>query len=154
MNHLQLTDGKQLLKEFKAFALKGSLIDLSVAVVIGKAFNDLVNSLVNNILMPLLSYVAPGQASYRSWHLGQLKVGLFLGDVINFLIIAWAMFVLIVKVLGMIQKVAKPYLPDEPTTKECPFCLSVIPIKARKCSHCTADLPAEAGTPSAEAAPS
>jgi large conductance mechanosensitive channel len=69
----------QLWQEFKGFALKGSLVDLAVAVVIGNAFGAVVSSLVANIVMPLLSYVTPA-GSYRSWHIGEMKVGLFLSS--------------------------------------------------------------------------
>jgi large conductance mechanosensitive channel len=127
-------------RDFKAFAFKGNLIDLAVAVILGGAFGAVVNSLVKNIVMPLLSYILPGQEGYRSWRLGRIEVGIFLGEVLNFLVIALAMYVVIVKLLGTIERVVLPGSENEPTTKECPFCLSIIPAKARKCAHCTADL--------------
>jgi large conductance mechanosensitive channel len=83
----------------------------------------------------------PGKGGYLAWKLGRVEVGAFLGDLVNFLILAVAMFVLIVKVLGAIQKVAKLTKSGEPVTKECPYCLSSIPAKAVKCAHCTSDLP-------------
>jgi large conductance mechanosensitive channel len=132
-----------LWQEFKVFALKGNLIDLAVAVVIGGAFGAVVNSLVKNILMPLVSYVTPGKGGYLAWKLGRVEVGAFLGDLVNFVILAVAMFVLITKLLGAIQKAAKLTKPDEPVIKECPYCLSMIPSKAVKCAHCTSDLPTE-----------
>jgi large conductance mechanosensitive channel len=132
----------ELWREFKGFALKGNLVDLAVAVIIGNAFGAVISSLVENILMPLLSYITPAE-SYRSWHVGRVQVGLFLGTLLNFLLISLAVFAVIVKLLGTIRKIGLLPAPDEPTTKECPFCLSVIPTRARKCSHCTADLPEE-----------
>jgi large conductance mechanosensitive channel len=132
-----------LWQEFKGFALKGNLIDLAVAVVIGGAFGAVVNSMVKNLLMPLVSYVTPGQGGYLAWKLGRIEIGAFLGDLVNFLILAVAMFVVIVKVLGGIQKVARLTKADEPLIKECPYCLSTIPAKAVKCAHCTSDLPPE-----------
>ncbi len=132
-----------LWREFKGFALKGNVIDLAVAVVIGGAFGAVVNSMVKNLLMPLVSYVAPGRGGYLAWKLGRVEVGAFLGDLVNFLILSVAMFVLIVKVLGGIQRVAKLTKPGEPALKECPYCLSTIPAKAVKCAHCTSDLPAD-----------
>jgi large conductance mechanosensitive channel len=137
-----------LWQEFKGFALKGNMIDLAVAVVIGGAFGAVVNSMVKHLLMPLVSYVMPGKSGYLAWKLGRVEVGAFLGDLVNFLILAVAMFVLIVEVLGAIQKVAKLTKSDEPVTKECPYCLSTIPAKAVKCAHCTSDMPPEpeAGT--------
>jgi large conductance mechanosensitive channel len=134
-----------LWQEFKGFALKGNLIDLAVAVVIGGAFGAVVNSMVKNLLMPLVSYVIPGQGGYLAWKLGRIEVGAFLGDLVNFLILAVAMFVVIVKVLGGIQKAARLTKADEPVIKECPYCLSTIPAKAVKCAHCTSDLPPEHG---------
>ena len=131
--------------EFRGFALKGNLIDLAVAVVIGAAFGGVVNSMVKNLLMPALSYLTPGKPGYLSWKLGRIEVGAFLGDLVNFLVVALAMFFLVVKVLGMLQRVAGQ-TSDEPTTKDCPFCLSKIPFRAVKCAQCTSDLGAEAAT--------
>ena len=130
----------KLIQEFKAFALKGNMIDLAVAVIIGAAFGAVVNSLVKDVLMPLLSYIIPNQGGYTAWMIGRLAVGKFIGEIVNFLVIALAVFLMIIKVLGMLQKKVAPPAPSEPTMKECPFCLSSIPLKATKCSHCTADL--------------
>jgi large conductance mechanosensitive channel len=136
---------RELWKEFKGFALKGNLIDLAVAVLIGNAFGGVVNALVKNVVMPLFSYISPDD-SYRSWKLGRVEVGIFLGELINFLIIALVLFVVFVKVMGTIRKIGF-IPPDAPTTQECPFCFSVIPTRASKCAHCTADLPPqESGT--------
>lgn len=129
-----------LWEEFRGFALKGNLIDLAVAVVIGGAFGSVVNSMVKNILMPLVSYVTPGKSGYLAWKLGRVEVGAFLGDLVNFAILAVAMFVLIVKVLGGLQKAARLTKSEEPATRECPYCLSTIPAKAVKFAHCTSDL--------------
>ena len=136
-------NARELWREFKGFALKGNLIDLAVAVLIGNAFGAVVNALVKNVVMPLISYIMPAD-SYRSWKLGKVEVGIFLGELINFLIIALVLFVVFVKVVGTIRKIrflSGDEATTEPTTKECPFCLSVIPTKASKCAHCTADLP-------------
>jgi large conductance mechanosensitive channel len=130
-----------LWSEFKSFAFKGNMIDLAVAVVIGAAFGDVIKSIVNNLIMPLVSYVTPSKA-YTTWHIGKLMYGQFLGDLLTFLIVSFAVFITIVKLLGAVMKRAGATpASSEPTTKECPFCLSVIPLKASKCSHCTADLP-------------
>ena len=129
-----------LWQEFKAFAFKGNMIDLAVAVVIGGAFGAVIKSIVDNIIMPLVGYVTP-KMTYTEWHLGKVMIGKFLADLLNFVIIAIAVFITIVKLLGAVMKRVGP-APDksEPATKECPYCLSVIPTKARKCAHCTADL--------------
>ena len=132
---------KGLWQEFKGFALKGNIVDLAVAVVIGGAFGNMVNALVKNVIMPLVSYVLPAQGSYRAWHLGRVEIGVFLGELLNFLIIAGAMYSVVVKLLGLVKKAGLRFGPDEPATRECPLCLSAIPYRARKCAHCTADLP-------------
>ena len=136
---------RSLWQEFKTFAMKGNMIDLAVAVVIGAAFGAIVTSLVNDVIMPAVSYIMPAGMSYEEWRLGSeqkpIRIGKFLAAIVNFLIVALAVFIVIVKVLGTIMKRATPPPPPgEPTTRECPRCLSIIPIKATKCAHCTTDL--------------
>jgi len=131
-----------LWKEFKGFALKGNVIDLAVAVVIGTAFGAMVNSLVKNVIMPALSYILPAQASYREWKLGRIEIGAFLGELLNFLVIAGVLYLLMVRLMEALRRARLiPAVP--PAGKPCPFCLSIIPAKAKKCAQCTADLPAE-----------
>lgn len=135
----------QLVKEFKIFAFKGNMIDLAVAVVIGTAFSAVVNSLVKNILMPIVSWplglISDAAGDYKSWHLGPLMFGQFLAEILNFLLIAAAVFFLVVKLLGAImRKAAPPPAPGEPVVKECPRCLSEIPFKATRCKFCTSEL--------------
>ena len=137
---------RSLWQEFKTFAFKGNMIDLAVGVVIGAAFGRVVSSLVDHIFMPLLATVGAGGKGYESWSVtikgSEIKYGLFIGAVINFLLIAAVIFLIIVKLLGAITKRAESTAaPSEPVLKECPLCLSQIPAKARRCSHCTADLP-------------
>jgi large conductance mechanosensitive channel len=130
-----------LWSEFKSFAFKGNMIDLAVAVVIGAAFGKVINSIVSNVIMPLISYVTPSM-DFSEWHIGKIMIGNFINDVLSFLIVALAVFIVIVKVMGaMTRKAATPPPAGEPTSKECPMCLMTIPIKARKCGHCTSDLP-------------
>jgi large conductance mechanosensitive channel len=132
---------KGLWQEFRSFAFKGNMIDLAVAVVIGTAFGAVINSLVKNIIMPLLGYVIPKEGGYRAWKIGALEVGSFLGEVLNFLLIALAVFLVMVKIIGYLMKRAvPPPAAAEPITKECPMCLMVVPIKARRCGHCTSDI--------------
>ncbi len=113
-----------LFEEFKNFALKGNVIDLAVAVVIGGAFGKIVDSLVKHIIMPLVSLIMPGEQSYLGWKLvigaKEVPYGLFIGEVVNFLIVALAMFIFIVKFLGWImkfkkQEAAAPAAPPPPT---------------------------------------
>jgi large conductance mechanosensitive channel len=97
------------LDEFKAFALKGNVIDLAVAVIIGGAFGKMIDSFVKHLVMPLISLVMPGEQAYVNWKFvvgaKEIPYGLFLGEVVNFVIIALAIFILLVKVVGsMIRK--------------------------------------------------
>jgi large conductance mechanosensitive channel len=127
--------------DFKKFAFKGNMIQLAVAVVIGNAFGAVVNSLVKNILMPLVSYVSPANGgSYREWHIGRIEVGNFLGEMLNFLLVSLAMFVIVVKLLGRFENLFSRQDDPDPTV-ECPYCVSKISPKAIKCPQCTADLP-------------
>lgn len=100
--------------EFKAFALKGNVVDLAVGVIIGAAFGGIVKSLVDNVFMPLIGMVMPGDKGYEAWHIGQIQIGLFLGSVINFLIVAFILYIFIVKFLGWIMR-TKAAEPPPPT---------------------------------------
>lgn len=133
----------ELWKQFKSFALKGNITDLAVAVVLGTAFGAVVNSLVKDVVMPILSYIVPNEGGYLKWQLGRIAIGKFLGELLNFVVVSAALFLVMVKLMGTIQRAIRPFAPDEPATKECPFCLSVIPSRATKCAHCTAELPAK-----------
>ena len=124
-------------QEFKAFIMKGNVVDLAVAVVVGTAFGKIVTAFVDGIVMPLVSYVLPS-GDWQSWSLGKLKVGSVLGATVDFLIIAAVVFLVLVKVLGTLTK--RKGAPPEPTTKECPACLEQVPLKATRCKHCTSQL--------------
>jgi large conductance mechanosensitive channel len=131
-----------LWSEFKNFAFKGNLIDLAVAVVLGTAFAKVIDAMVKGLIMPLISYLDFGKGGgYQNWHIGRLQVGMVLAELLNFLLVALAIFIVIVKVVGALMKRASaPPPPGEATTRECPYCLMVVPIKARKCGHCTSEL--------------
>lgn len=95
----------KLIQEFRDFAFKGNVVDLAVAVIIGGAFGKVVNSLVQNILMPLLSYVSVSEAGdYRNWKLGRIEIGIFLGEFIQFVILAFAVFILVVKTMSLLAR--------------------------------------------------
>jgi large conductance mechanosensitive channel len=100
-----------LFGEFKNFAFKGNMVDLAVGVIIGAAFGKIVDSLVKNLIMPLISVLVPGEQSYLAWKWvingKEVPYGLFLGEVLNFLIVAVALFVFIVKFLGWVMKTKK-----------------------------------------------
>jgi large conductance mechanosensitive channel len=103
-----------LFEEFKNFALKGNVVDLAVGVIIGAAFGNIVKSLVDNVFMPLIGMLLPGDKGYEAWQIGQVKIGLFLSSVINFLIIAFVLYIFIVKFLGWILR-TKAVEPPPPT---------------------------------------
>jgi large conductance mechanosensitive channel len=130
-----------LLKEFRAFALKGNMIDLAVAVVIGGAFGKVVTALVEDLVMPMVGAVLPG-GDWREFTATRLnfKVGHLMGALVDFFLISLVLFIVVVKAMGALRK-----LGDEapaPTTRPCPECLEPIPIKARRCRACTAVVPA------------
>jgi large conductance mechanosensitive channel len=130
-----------MLKEFKAFIMRGNVMDLAVGVIIGGAFGKIVASLVNDILMPLIGLLIGGiDFSALAFTLGNATVsyGLFINNLIDFIIIALVIF-LLVKGINSLQKKPAP-APVEPTTRECPHCLSSIPLKATRCPHCTSQL--------------
>jgi large conductance mechanosensitive channel len=125
---------RKVWQEFKSFAFKGNMIDLAIAVVIGAAFGDVIKSMVANVIMPLVNHVKTAVTSaadtvgatsqpamdYTTWHIGQIKIGAFIGDMLNFLIIAAAVFFVMVKLIGTVMKAKTPPAPSQPTTKECP----------------------------------
>lgn len=126
-----------LLLEFRAFAMRGNILDLAVGVVMGVAFGAVVTSLVNDLLMPPIGALVGGKDfSALAIEIGgaEIRYGNFINTVINFLIVAAALFV-IVKTVSQLQR-AKP----DAVTKDCPFCYSAIPIPAIKCPACTSDL--------------
>ena len=126
-----------LKNEFKAFIMKGNVVDLAVAVVVGTAFGKIVTAFVDGIVMPMVSYVLPS-GDWQSWSLGKLKIGSVLGATVDFLIIAAVVFLVLVKVLGSLTK--RREAAAEPTSKECPACLEQVPLKATRCKHCTSQL--------------
>ena len=108
-----------LFDEFKNFAFKGNVIDLAVGVIIGGAFQNIVNSLVKNVIMPLIGKISPGNQGYADWGKAEgVPFGLFLADVINFLLVALVLFIFIVKFLGWLQRSKKEDPPPAPTKQE------------------------------------
>jgi large conductance mechanosensitive channel len=108
-----------LLEEFKNFAFKGNVIDLAVGVIIGAAFGAIVKSLVENIFMPLAGAILPGNEGYKGWYFelngARIPYGLFLGEVVNFLLVAGILFIFIVKFLGWVMRTKKEAVPPPPT---------------------------------------
>ena len=140
---------KKFFEEFKKFISRGTVMDMAVGVIIGGAFTAIVNSLVNDIFMPLLSLITGGfdiAGMSVSFGVGEnaatLNYGAFLSAVINFLLIALVIFC-IIKAMNtakdkMIRKAEEE--PKAPTTKKCPYCMSEIDIQATRCPHCTSEL--------------
>ena len=155
---------KNIFSEFKKFAMRGNVMDMAVGIIIGAAFTKIVDSLVKDILMPPLGLLmgkidfanlffvlkdGTPAAPYASLDAAKtagavtLNVGFFINAIISFVIVAFAVFILI-KIMNTLQekleKKEEAPAPAEPTTKKCPYCDSEISIKATKCPHCTADL--------------
>jgi len=127
-----------MLKEFKEFAIRGNVMDLAVAVIIGGAFGKIITSLVNDLLMPLLGLVLGGvNFSELAFTVGNavIKWGAFLQSIVDFVIIAFVIFLLV----RMMNRTKKQE-PVTPTTKECPHCFTTIPLKAARCPNCTSQL--------------
>ncbi len=129
-----------MLKGFRDFILRGNVVDLAVAVVIGAAFGKIVTALVTDLINPLIaSLVSKPNFSYLHFHLhgADFPYGDFLNEVINFLLIAAAVYFLVVLPLNtVLARLKKPAPAAEVTTKPCPECLSDIPLAARRCAHC------------------
>jgi len=142
---------KKFASEFKEFVSKGNVMDLAVGVIIGGAFQSIVNSLVNDILMPLLSLITGG-IDFTSWAVtvgrkdienpATITYGNFIAAILNFLLMALVLF-LIVKAMNSARKaMSKPEekKQEAPKTKKCPYCRSEIPVDATRCPHCTSQL--------------
>jgi len=132
---------KKFFKEFKEFALKGNVMSLAVGVIIGAAFQGVVNSLVDNIISPLIGIFAGNNfdALYVDIFGARLTYGAFITSVINFIIMALVVF-LMVRGMNRLMGLGKKKEEEAPTTKKCPFCFTEIPIEATRCPNCTAEL--------------
>ena len=142
-----------MLKEFKEFAMRGNVIDLAVGLVIGAAFGKIVTSLVNDIIMPPIGLLL-GKVNFTDLFINLTKTpyatlaaakeagaatlnyGIFLNTIIDFIIVAFAIFLLV----RWVNKMRKPAPAAAPSTKDCPFCCTSIPIQATRCPHCTSEL--------------
>lgn len=146
-----------MLKEFKAFVMRGNVLDMAIGIVIGVAFGKIVTSFVNDVVMPPIglllgkvdfsnlfidlsgkSYATLAEA--KAAGAATVKYGVFLNTVVDFIIVAFVIFLLVRQVNQM--KRQEEAAPAAPTTKECPYCLSSIAIKATRCSHCTSEVKA------------
>ncbi len=144
-----------MLKEFKEFAMRGNVLDMAIGIVIGAAFGKIVTSFVSDILMPPIGlllggvdfsniFIVLGEGSYPSLEAAKeagaatWNIGLFINTMIDFLIIAFAIFLVVKAINNMKRKEAVP--PPAPSEKSCPFCTTTIPIKATRCPNCTSQL--------------
>jgi large conductance mechanosensitive channel len=153
-----------MLKEFKEFIMRGNVVDMAVGIIIGIAFGTIVNSLVKDIIMPPIS-LALGKVDFTNlfallkagpkaappyYSLSEAQAagavtenyGAFINTIITFLIVAFVVFLLIRQINNMRRRAEAPKAAAAPTTKDCPFCVSKIPIKATRCPNCTSTLPA------------
>jgi large conductance mechanosensitive channel len=153
--------GMAMIKEFKEFVMRGNVLDMAVGIIIGAAFGSIISSLVADVIMPPIGLLlgnidfsnlflvlkegkvaGPYESLAAAKAAGAVSInyGFFINTIITFLIVAFAIFLLIRNVNKLVRQQAAP--PPVPTTKECPFCLSTIPIKATRCGHCTSELKA------------
>lgn len=152
-----------MLKEFKEFAIKGNMIDMAVGIVIGAAFGSIVKSLVTDVIMPPIGILL-GNVDFSNLFLVlkdganpgpylsiaaateagavTLNYGLFVNTIVSFLIVAFTIF-MVIKMINRLKR-EQEVVAEEPATKECPFCMSEVPVKATRCAHCTSELPATA----------
>jgi large conductance mechanosensitive channel len=152
-----------MFKEFRTFALKGSVIDLAVGLIIGAAFGKIVTSLVSDVLMPPLGLLLGGvdfsslfinlsDTAYPSYVEAKaagapvIAYGMFINTLLEFLVIAFAVFLLVQQINRMKERANRGQPPPDPTERNCPLCLSAVPVLARKCKFCTADLETAAPT--------
>lgn len=147
-----------MLKEFKEFAMRGNVLDMAVGIIIGTAFGKIVSSAVGDVMMPPLGLLMGNVdfsnlfidlsgkgystlAEARNAGAATINYGVFINTVINFILVAFAIFILIQQMNRL--KKAHEALPPAPTAKDCPYCLSTIPLKAVRCAHCASELKAE-----------
>ena len=144
-----------MLQEFRDFIRRGNVIDLAVAVIMGAAFSPIVNSMVNDLIMPPIGLLLgsvdfkdlfvslrtesyPSLAAAKAAGAPVIAYGNFLNTVVNFLIVSFAVFLLV----RQVNRLQRPAPAAAPSTKECPYCLSVVPLRAIRCSQCTSELKA------------
>ena len=129
---------KKFIEEFKAFALRGNMMDMAVGVIIGGAFTGIVTSLTENFINPILSFVT-GAETYGLKDIAKFASN-FVSEFVNFLIMAFVLFCLLKGINKLMSLGHKKEEPAAPTTKQCPFCFSEIPLEATRCPYCTSVL--------------
>jgi len=144
-----------MFKEFKQFAMRGNVVDMAVGIIIGAAFGKIVSSIVEDVIMPPLGMVL-GKVNFSNLYLNLsgtpyatldeaaragapvIKYGVFFNSVVNFIIVAFVLF-LIIRQMNKLRLQPEP-VPASPSTKECPYCISVIPVRASRCPSCTSEV--------------
>lgn len=138
---------RQTMADFKAFILRGNVVDLAVAFMIGAAFAAVVTAFVKDLITPLLAAIG-GQPDFSGLYFtinhSKFLYGDFINVVVAFLILAAILFFFVVKPVNWLMARRKTELPVDPTTRDCPYCLSSVPIKATRCAFCTSELPVPA----------
>ncbi len=142
-----------MFKEFKDFAMRGNVLDLAIGIIIGAAFGKIITSFVNDVIMPPIG-LALGNVNFANLFINlsggkyttladaqaagavTINYGSFLNTIVDFIIVAFVVFMLV----RQVNKLQKPTVPAPITTKECPFCITAIPLKATRCPHCTSNL--------------
>ena len=138
--------GRAMLKEFREFVLRGNVVDMAVGIIVGAAFGTIVQSLVADVIMPPIGLVL-GKVDFSNLLITlrpataeapavAIKYGTFINHIVSFVIVAFCVFL----VVKQVNRLRRPAPGAAPTTKECPFCLSTIAVKATKCSHCTSEV--------------
>jgi large conductance mechanosensitive channel len=143
-----------MIKEFKEFAMRGNVVDMAVGIIIGGAFGKIVSSMVNDVLMPPIGVLMGGvdfsslavtvkaataDAAGKAIPAVVISYGKFINTIIDFIIVAFCIF-MVIKAMNALKKKPAPAPAGPPTTKNCPFCLSTIPIKATRCPACTSEV--------------
>ena len=133
------------LNDFQQFILRGNVVDLAIGIIIGAAFSSVVTGLVNDIITPLIPTTKNSSLANWFYPIGysgsKLLIGPFIQTIISFLILALVVFFFVVKPVNSLMNLHKPKEPAAPTTRDCPFCLSSVPIQATRCAYCTSQLP-------------
>jgi large conductance mechanosensitive channel len=134
-----------MVREFKQFLMRGNVIDLAVAVVIGVAFAGVVNSAVNDLIMPVIALIF-GEPDFSNLTFtindAIFRYGAFITAVVNFVLVAAAIFFFVVKPINALMERSRREPPADPTTMKCPFCISEVPVGASRCAFCTSELAA------------
>ncbi len=133
------------INDFKAFILRGNVVDLAVGIVIGAAFGAVVLALVKDLITPLIAAIGK-QPDFSAWYFtvrgSKFLIGDFINSLIAFVLLAAVIFFFVVRPVNALIQRSKSEPPPDPTMRDCPYCLSTIPIQATKCMYCTSDVPA------------